>query len=511
MIDRLKAIGVDEVACLIDFGVDFDSVMSSLYHLNTVRERSNERTGSGGQDYSLPAQIRRHQVSHLQCTPSLARMLAADPGTLDSLRSLRKLMLGGEALPVSLARQLQGVVSGQIHNMYGPTETTIWSTTYPVRAVIGAIPIGRPIANTQIYILDPHLQPVPVGIPGELYIGGTGVVRGYLNRQDLTAERFIANPFSDEPGARLYKTGDLARYLPDGNLEFLGRLDHQAKMRGHRIELGEIETALGHHPAVRETVVLAREDEPGDQRLVAYVVPQPPSSPPEEHRPGQNGHGEPISQWQTIWERTYAQSSLPKDPTFHTIGWNSGYTGQPIPDEEMREWVDHTVARILAWRPCRVLEIGCGTGLLLFRLAPHCTQYWGADFSPAALAYLQQQLQRREPALPQVHLLQRTADDFGGIRPGSFEAVVLNSVAQYFPSIDYLLRVLEGAVRAVEPGGFIFVGDVRSLPLLAAYHASVALHQAPPSLSKRQFQQRVQWRMQQEEELVIDPAFFLAL
>lgn len=191
-----------------------------------------------------------------------------------------KILCGGEALSRELANQLcVSEVRGDrvlrchsLWNLYGPTETTIWSTIHQVQSGDGLVPIGRPIANTQAYILDQRLQPTPVGVPGELYIGGAGIARGYLNRRELTTERFISNPFTDKPGASLYKTGDLARYLSDGNIEFLGRIDHQVKIRGFRIELGEIETALEEYPGVQQTVVLAREDNPGNQRLVAYVV-----------------------------------------------------------------------------------------------------------------------------------------------------------------------------------------------------------------------------------------------
>ncbi len=196
----------------------------------------------------------------------------------EALSGVRQLLTGGEALSVSHVRQaLAQLPSTLLVNGYGPTESTTFACCYRIPRKLdpnpGSIPIGKPIDNTKTYILDDHLQPVPIGIRGELYIGGDGLAIGYLNSPELTAERFIPNPFSDDPGARLFKTGDLARYLPDGNIEFLGRIDHQVKIRGFRIELGEIEAVLAQHPKVKEVVVAAREDTPGDKRLVGYVVP----------------------------------------------------------------------------------------------------------------------------------------------------------------------------------------------------------------------------------------------
>jgi natural product biosynthesis luciferase-like monooxygenase protein len=286
MVERLKAIGVNEVACLIDFGVEFEAVMSSLHELANLKQLSNpnrnidrfDNPDAGNRDcldYSLGSQIQRHSVTHLQCTPALARLLTMNPETFRALSSLQKMMIGGEALPLSLVQQLRQQVAGNIYNLYGPTETTIWSTVYAVDSGELADKVallGKPIANTEIYILDRHHQLVPIGVPGELVIGGAGVARGYLNLPDLTTERFIANPFSPDPEQRLYKTGDLVRYLNDGTIEFLGRLDHQIKLRGFRIELGEIESVLLQHPHVREVVVVARKDANGSQQLIAYIV-----------------------------------------------------------------------------------------------------------------------------------------------------------------------------------------------------------------------------------------------
>jgi aspartate racemase len=201
--------------------------------------------------------------------------------------SVRLVVVGGEKASRSAYLTWKQLVGEQIRwlNTYGPTETTVTATLYDPTAAPetdrsrSEIPIGRPIANAQVYVLDQQLQPVPIGVPGELYIGGAGLARGYLNRPDLTANKFIRNPFSDDPNARLYKTGDTVRYLPDGNIEFVGRIDFQVKIRGFRIELMEIEGVLEQHPGVQQAVVLAREDEPGNKRLVGYVVPKPEQAP----------------------------------------------------------------------------------------------------------------------------------------------------------------------------------------------------------------------------------------
>jgi amino acid adenylation domain-containing protein len=227
---------------------------------------SSEVAADGSQ---LMKKLADARATVMQATPVTWRLLL-EAGWQGSKQL--KILCGGEALPRDLADRLLTRCSS-LWNMYGPTETTVWSSLHQLDSGEATISIGRPIDNTQIYILDSHLQPVPIGVPGEMYIGGDGLSPGYLNRPELTAEKFIRHPFSDEVDARIYNTGDLARYLPDGRLVCLGRTDHQVKIRGFRIELGEIEAVLSQHPAIRENVVIVREDAPGDKRLVAYLVP----------------------------------------------------------------------------------------------------------------------------------------------------------------------------------------------------------------------------------------------
>jgi amino acid adenylation domain-containing protein len=230
----------------------------------TVVLAPREETVDGGE---LLRRLKESSASIMQATPSTWQLLL-EAGWKDA-RGF-KMLCGGESMPRQLAESL--LAQGELWNLYGPSETTIWSAIHKVQLGEGPVPIGRPIANTQIHILDSHLQPVPVGVAGELYIGGDGLARGYWNQPDFTAENFIANPFA--PGQRLYKTGDRVRYLPDGNIEFLGRVDHQVKIRGCRIELGEIEKNLDQHPKVKQSILVVREGESlVEPDLVAYVVP----------------------------------------------------------------------------------------------------------------------------------------------------------------------------------------------------------------------------------------------
>lgn len=279
MIDKCKLFGIHEIACLIDFGVDDQIVLDHLPYLAQLRQSAcdlpavvNDIERESKSDYSISALIKQHDVSHVQCTPSMATLLLSDEDTKSSLRNIQQLLVGGESLPDQLAKELIDAVAGSVTNMYGPTETTIWSSTSEIDDQTDKVSIGQPIGNTQMYIVDSNTQLLPQCVSGELLIGGDGVVRGYHNNKPLTEERFIKNPFSNEPDARLYRTGDLAMYLPDGTISCLGRTDHQVKMHGYRIELGEIESALCKHEAVMQAAVIVREDTTNDRRIVAYLV-----------------------------------------------------------------------------------------------------------------------------------------------------------------------------------------------------------------------------------------------
>jgi len=421
--------------------------------------------------------------------------------------SLRVLQTAGD----KLRKYPQQRLSFRFVNLYGPTENTVCATIYDVESQDAhkAPPIGRPIANTQAYVLDRYARPVPLGVKGELCLGGAGLARGYLNQAGLTKEKFIPDPFDRRPGARIYRTGDLVRYCDsDGNLEFHGRIDGQIKLRGYRIEPGEIEAALDQYSGVRKSLVVVQESATGEKSLTAYLTTKQ-GGIEQQAGAGTRVQMERVEDWQQIYEQLYESNLNQRDRSFDIVGWNSSYTGQPLSQEEMREQVTATVSRIAALGGKRILEIGCGTGLLLRRLAGDCERYVGTDFSKTALAQVEQNVRERQWS--HVELWQRRADDFSSLEAESFDVIVLNSVVQYFPSMEYLVQVLEGARRVVRPGGFIFVGDVRSLPLLRLLHASIEVARAGDKNSVGELRERIERRLKQEPELIIEPQFFRAL
>ncbi|HEY6327751.1 MAG TPA: amino acid adenylation domain-containing protein, partial [Blastocatellia bacterium] len=395
-------------------------------------------------------------------------------------------------------------------NIYGPTEAAA-ITTFGYVASEGQEPgapdIGRPVYNDQIYILDRSFRPNPIGAPGQLCIGGKSLARGYLGSPELTAEKFGPHPMGDQ-GSRMYKTGDLARVRADGRIDFIARIDHQVKIRGFRIELGEVESALLESGFVSEAVVIGSQGSGPNKQLIAYVVPETQAAATG----GLEGLEENlVARWRSLYDETYGASEA-GDVEFDITGWNSSYTGMPIPAEEMREWQESTIA-VIQEAPLhrRVLEVGSGTGLLLYRLAKKCEEYWGTDFSAVTIGRLRGHIERSGNEFRNVKLLERPADDFEGIPEGYFDLVVINSVIQYFPGWEYLDRVIAGALKCTKHGGVVFVGDVRNLEMLEALRTSVEIYNSPDDLSTEEVRKRIGRRIEREEELVVSPEYFLGL
>jgi amino acid adenylation domain-containing protein/non-ribosomal peptide synthase protein (TIGR01720 family) len=415
----------------------------------------------------------KHRANFMILPPALLAALPADcdlpPGIL---------LAGTERVsPELVGRWAPG---RRMFNAYGPTEATVNSTLGECFTGQTSVPIGRPDPGTSAYLLDASLRPVDDGVPGELYLAGPGLARGYLNRPALTADRFVANPFGPS-GDRMYRTGDLANRRSDGRLDFLGRTDDQVKVRGYRVEPGEIESVLARHPGVGQVAVVVR-----DERLAAYVVPASSSSPSSQDQ---------VAEWKELHELLYAAGRAERfDENF--TGWNSSFDGSPIPLDEMREWRDETVSLIRSLRPRRILEIGVGSGLLLSRLAPECESYWGLDLSEEAVETLRE---ATSGLGDRVTLRAQPAHDLDGVPVGYFDTVVINSVAQYFPSAEYLSGVLRSAADRLAPGGQLFVGDVRNLRLHEEFRS--AIRAARGTSSPRPA----------ERELLLDPDFFTGL
>ncbi|WP_336779440.1 amino acid adenylation domain-containing protein [Paenibacillus illinoisensis] len=460
--------------------------------------------------------IQKHSIDCLKTTPSHFAAMLSSPYS-DRVMPTKFLILGGELSSCSLVRDIRNINADcKIINHYGPTETCVGVTIYDVPEDLNlekldtSLPIGKPLPNNKLYLLDEYFNPVPIGTPGELFIGGPQISRGYLNQPDMTAEKFIPDPFSKVPGDRLYCTGDMAVANENGTYHFLRRIDNQLKIRGYRIEPEEIEAFLIEHPAVLRAAVTIMNNKSGSPELVAYIIPRP------EYFENYNMdlENEQVSDWVNVFDNVYSQIEYETDASnelFATTGWNSSYTGKPISQEEINESVQGIISRIQSLNTNRVLEIGCGTGLLLSKIAPESQQYWATDFSQPVLTYIEKTIQERDLSLPQLKLLQREATNFEGIPEQEIDLIILNSVVQYFPSVSYLTNVLSGAVKVLHEKGSIFIGDIINHKLIEVFHSSVERYRARPDLKISQLKEKVRSAVERENELMFDPEFFESL
>ncbi len=454
----------------------------------------------------LAAAVRGATV--MQAVPALMRQvldaLAAGDGPPPRLRHA---ITGGDTVPVNLSGRVADAFPGaRVTILYGPTETTMVCAGVTLRdphAQHGH-PLGGPLPGVVLRIYDEHRELAPVGVPGEIYIGGAGVARGYLDAVGAGTPR--SAKFVEIDGERFYRSGDRGRWRADGCLSFLGRVDDQLELNGFRIEPAEVEAAIEALPIVAEAAVVACGDDEA-RRLLAYVVP---TYPPQSRAAAQRRQ---IAEWRALFDAAHGEGRSAEEERDFT-GWRSSYTRAALPREQMEDWLAASIAEIAQRIPparrerARILEVGCGTGLLLFAFAPRSELYVGIDFSARTLARLRARVGAR--GWSHVELHECEADALATLAHGDFDVAILNSVAQYLPGVDRLENVVGQALARLRPGGLLFAGDIRNLALHEPFLASLERH-ASPGLDARGLRARVRERCAQERELLVHPAFFAGL
>ncbi|OWA19266.1 hypothetical protein B9W68_01895 [Streptomyces sp. CS227] len=462
-------------------------------------------TASGGEaPEDLAEALRAGAAATLYCTPSVLSGILATGTALPSLRQVR---CAGEHPWPRLAARLRAVApAGRLLAVHGPAHAALDVLVQPVSDHYrpGTFSCSGPDdAGAVVRVLDGQGLPVPGAVPGELCLGGAPLPDGRLGRPHENRDLFTEDPL--RPGERLLRTGLRARRLPDGVLDLL---DGELRVHTHRVETTEIRSVLQGCSDVERAQVTALPTETrggdggghGAPDLVAHVLPRDAAD-------GEDLEDEQRRQFAEI----YSSRTAEDDPTLNASGWNSSQTGEYLTASEMREWADLTFRRVTALRPAHVLEIGCKTGALLFRLALRCETYTGTDLSAHALRHIEDHRDWLASKDDAVTLLERAADDFTGLPEGGFDTVVLNALVQHFPDERYLERVLASAVRAVGPGGHVYIGSVRSLPLLRALHLVPQLDLLDPGDPVALVRDGVAARVAREEELALDPAWFTGL
>ena len=459
-------------------------------------------------DYGLLSGcIKKHNITHLVLVPSLIEQFMLND-QLGLLLFLRQLTLSGEKINSKLAQKLKNVDTGcTILNLYGSSEVAADATYCNIQQVNwenNVSIIGIPITNMHVYILDKDMNHVKPTKIGEIYISGIGLARGYLNMPELTATEFLANPFcaiDQKNHRRLYKTGDLGRYLINGNLEYIGRNDNQIKIRGYRIELEEIAQIISGYKEIEYSVVVAKNyphnDYPENKYLIAYYLRKINSA--------ELDNDNFVNNWNQLYQSEY--SFLDEmDFTNNLQLWKSSYTESYISKEEMHEWISCTVERIKELRPKIILEIGSGTGLILFNIIKDCDYYYATDFSEKANNYVITLADRLGYKSKFTSILALADSIPYNLIDKKYDTVILNSVTQYFPNLDYLSKVISESILNFSGSGQIFIGDIRDFRLLKCFHYSVQKYKNK-NFTKRQ----VSYFSDRDKELLISPEYFIQL
>ncbi|KAI1120342.1 non-ribosomal peptide synthetase [Nemania abortiva] len=459
---------------------------------------------------ALKAVFLREQVNVAFLQPALLKQYLADIPT--AFGGLDLFVVGGDRLDVRDGITVQSLVGAGTYQAYGPTENGAFSTIYNMAgddAYTNGVPIGRAISNSGTYIMDSHQQLVPSGVMGELVVTGDGLARGYLD-STLDPDRFI-HVTVDGQVVRAYRTGDRVRYRPgDGQIEFFGRIDQQVKIRGHRIEPAEVERAIVSQASVLDAAVVVVRNQNGQEpEMVGFVETQDDQSADQGEEAGSQVKG-----WESLFESsTYADINTIEQSVVGSdfMGWTSMYDGSEIDKAEMREWLDDTMHTLLDGQaPGNVLEIGSGTGMILFNLGAGLERYVGFDPSKSAAAFVNSAINSIPGLRGKAEVHVGTATDIHRLNGFSPDLVVINSVMQYFPTPEYLLEVVETLVRI--PGvKRLFFGDVRSHATNEQFLAARALHTLGDKPTKDSVRQMIAELKEREEEMLVDPGFFTAL
>lgn len=440
-----------------------------------------------------------NNVNIMQATPSLWKLLIDSQWTGNNKL---KILCGGEEMPKSFGNKLLHY-GKEVWNMYGPTETTIWSSIYKVPEPIEHITIGKPIFNTHIYILNNELNLCPIGIPGEIHIGGEGVGLGYYNNKDLTSKKFIHNPFNTSK--TLFKTGDIGLLLQDGNIKYLGRKDNQVKINGNRIELGEIESIILEHPLIKNSLVDLWKIDDNSKKLISYITIDNSNLELFNERI-EKKH---VENWEKAYTSiVYSNSNLNNSFSYQSFNqWKSSYSNEKIPFNEMKNWLDNTVNRVLINNPKNVLEIGCGEGNILKAIIQHIHSYCGCDISSRIISNLSEVVDSTSYK-NKITLFHSSADNLTFAKNKLFDCIIINSVVQYFPSANYLLNVINEAISLLSEEGIVYIGDVRDERLLKTFHSSVQFKKASQSTKISTLRDKILNAINNENELLLSPDFF---